>query len=97
MANSRATPRPVRSPDDEVAEVMLRIARALVDRSEAVTVSLSNAGTHAVMSIRVDTADVGKLIGKQGRTARAIRIIIGEIARRQGRSIAVDISMERSL
>jgi uncharacterized protein len=52
------------------------IARALVDNPEQVSVSEIEGNQTAVLSLKVAKEDLGKVIGKQGRTARAMRTIL---------------------
>jgi len=53
------------------------IARALVDNPEQVVVSEIEGSQTSVIELQVAKEDLGKVIGKQGRTARAIRTIMG--------------------
>ncbi|MDY6837192.1 MAG: KH domain-containing protein [Thermodesulfobacteriota bacterium] len=53
------------------------IAKALVDHPEAVEVSEVEGEQTSVIELKVAKDDLGKIIGKQGRTARAIRTILG--------------------
>lgn len=53
------------------------IARALVDNPSAVNVTLVEGEQTTVLELRVAPEDLGKVIGKQGRTARAVRTILG--------------------
>ena len=53
------------------------IARALVDNPEQVIVSEIEGSQTSVIELQVAKEDLGKVIGKQGRTARAIRTILG--------------------
>ena len=52
------------------------IARALVDQPESVSVNEVDGESVTVLELRVAQQDLGKVIGKQGRTARAIRTIL---------------------
>lgn len=52
------------------------IAKALVDQPDRVTVNEVDGEATAVLELRVAQQDLGKVIGKQGRTARAIRTIL---------------------
>ena len=52
------------------------IARALVDHPEQVSVSEIEGNQTSVLSLKVAKEDLGKVIGKQGRTARAMRTIL---------------------
>jgi len=53
------------------------IAKALVDEPEQVTVRAIDGEQVTVLELRVAQNDLGKVIGKQGRTARSIRTILG--------------------
>jgi hypothetical protein len=61
----------------EVRELVLEIAKALVDEPELVTVESIPGPESTVLELRVAQRDLGKVIGKQGRTARSLRTIIG--------------------
>jgi predicted RNA-binding protein YlqC (UPF0109 family) len=58
-------------------ELVESIARALVDNPESVKVAVIEGEQTTVLELRVAPEDLGKVIGKQGRTARAIRTILG--------------------
>ena len=53
------------------------IARCLVDNPDKVSVTEIEGEQTTVLELRVATEDLGKVIGKQGRTARAVRTILG--------------------
>jgi predicted RNA-binding protein YlqC (UPF0109 family) len=57
-------------------ELVEHIARALVDHPEDVQVTVVEGLQSAVLELRVHVEDLGKVIGKQGRTAKAIRTIL---------------------
>ncbi|HLY62825.1 MAG TPA: KH domain-containing protein [Terriglobia bacterium] len=58
-------------------ELIEAIARALVDNPEQVAVRSVEGEQVTILELRVDPSDLGKVIGKQGRTARSIRTILG--------------------
>ena len=58
-------------------ELVEPIARALVDHPEDVQVTTVEGPQGVVLELRVHTEDLGKVIGRQGRTAKAIRTILG--------------------
>ena len=60
----------------EMKELIRYIARALVDNPEAVEVSEVEGEQTSVIDLKVAKEDLGKVIGKQGRTARAMRTIL---------------------
>ena len=61
---------------DSLREVVEGIAKALVDNPEEVTVREIEGEATTVIELRVAPQDLGKVIGKQGRTARAIRTLL---------------------
>ena len=63
----------------------------LVDRTDAVRITMTDVSEGMCFSILVHPEDVGKLIGKQGRTARALRIIISGIGMKLKRRFSIDI------
>ncbi len=58
-------------------ELIEMIARALVDNPDQVSVTEVEGEQTTVLELRVAQSDLGKVIGKQGRTARAIRTLLG--------------------
>jgi predicted RNA-binding protein YlqC (UPF0109 family) len=58
-------------------ELVESIAQALVDNPDRVNVTQIDGEQTTVLELRVSPEDLGKVIGKQGRTARAIRTILG--------------------
>jgi len=72
----------------EIVEIM---ARALVDRPQAVSVAEIN-GTHAcIVELSVAKEDIGKIIGKQGRTADAMRTIVGAVSAKMNKRSVLEI------
>jgi predicted RNA-binding protein YlqC (UPF0109 family) len=60
-----------------VKELLEQIAKALVDSPDEVFVNAIEGEQTVVLELRVAQSDLGKVIGKQGRTARSIRTILG--------------------
>ncbi|HEV2351795.1 MAG TPA: KH domain-containing protein [Terriglobia bacterium] len=58
-------------------ELIEAIAKALVDKPDQVAVQSVEGEQVTILELRVDPSDLGKVIGKQGRTARSIRTILG--------------------
>jgi hypothetical protein len=68
---------PMSLPDNcTTRELIVLIAKALVDKPEAVVVTELEGEQTSVIELRVAKEDLGKVIGKQGRTARAMRTIL---------------------
>lgn len=61
----------------EMKELIEYIAKVLVDNPEEVSVTELEGEQTSVIELRVAKEDLGKVIGKQGRTARAMRTILG--------------------
>jgi predicted RNA-binding protein YlqC (UPF0109 family) len=62
--------------DSSLKEVIETIAKALVDAPDGVTVREINGDQATVLELKVAPGDLGKVIGKQGRTARAMRTLL---------------------
>jgi predicted RNA-binding protein YlqC (UPF0109 family) len=60
-----------------VKELVELIAKALVDNPDKVHVSQLEGSQSSILELKVAPEDVGKVIGRQGRTAQAIRVILG--------------------
>lgn len=60
----------------ELKELIVLISKALVDVPDAVEVNEVEGEQTTVIELKVDKSDLGKVIGKQGRTARALRTIL---------------------
>lgn len=67
------------------------IARALVDNPDDVNVTELQGEKTAIYELRVHSEDLGKVIGKQGRTARAIRTLVSAAATKLNRRAMVEI------
>jgi len=75
----------------DVAETVIR---ALVDRPQAVRVTESEGRDGAVIEVAVDGGDLGRVIGRQGRTATAIRTLVAATAEREGTRVSVEFRDE---
>jgi len=60
-----------------VKELIELIAKSLVDNPDNVEVSVLEGEQSSIIELKVAPDDIGKVIGKQGRTAQAIRVILG--------------------
>jgi uncharacterized protein len=75
--------------------LILGIANALVDQPEAVRVEVLPDGEGAILRLMVGPDDLGKVIGKQGRTARSIRTILAAASMKVHRRFTLDIQNGR--
>ena len=71
--------------------LILEITRALVDEPDAVDVDAFDDAGSTVLRLRVSPRDLGKVIGKQGRTARSLRTILGAASMKLKHRFALDI------
>ena len=67
------------------------LAKALVDQPEAVKVTQVEDGKEITIHLTVAPEDMGKVIGKQGRIARAIRTVVKAAAVKENRKVTVEI------
>ena len=74
-----------------IKELVEEIAKALVDIPEQVSVREVAGEQVTVLELRVAPSDLGKVIGKQGRTARAIRTILGAAGMKLNRRFTLEI------
>ena len=72
-------------------ELLLYMAKNLVDDPDAVTVNEVSDEDGRVLELHVAPGDMGKVIGRQGRIAKEIRTIVKTVAQRTGEKITVEI------
>jgi len=72
-------------------ELVEFIARSLVDNPEQVTVRETEGEQGTVLELAVSQDDLGKIIGKQGRTARAIRTLLGAVSAKTKKRAVLEI------
>ncbi len=72
-------------------ELIELIAKALVDFPDEVSVTEVDGERTTVLELRVAKSDLGKVIGKQGQTARAMRTILGAAATKIGKRAVLEI------
>jgi predicted RNA-binding protein YlqC (UPF0109 family) len=77
--------------DVNMQELLEYLAKALVDNPDGVEVTAVEGEKSVILQLRVDPDDVGKVIGKKGRIAQAMRTLIKASANREGRNAIVEI------
>jgi uncharacterized protein len=75
----------------EAKELLEYLARSLVDHADEVSVKVSETDATLVLELSVAKTDIGKVIGKQGRIARALRTIVKASAVKSGKRAVVEI------
>ena len=74
-----------------IKELVEEIAKALVDIPEEVVVNEVTGEQATVLHLKVASSDLGKVIGKQGRTARSIRTLLGAAGMKLNRRFTLEI------
>ncbi|MCC8051102.1 MAG: KH domain-containing protein [Clostridiales bacterium] len=72
-------------------ELLEVIAKSLVENPDEVEVTERESGKTLVLELKVAPSDMGKVIGKQGRIAKAIRSVVKAAATREDKKVVVDI------
>lgn len=72
-------------------ELLEYLARALVDKPDAVRVDVIDSPKSLILQLHVDPEDVGKVIGKQGRIAKALRAVVRASGVKEGLKAIVEI------
>jgi predicted RNA-binding protein YlqC (UPF0109 family) len=72
-------------------ELVEAIAKALVDKPDHVQVHAVEGEQVTVLELRVDPTDLGKVIGRQGRTAKSIRTILGAVGMKLRKRLTLEI------
>ena len=75
-----------------MVELVETIAKSLVDHPEQVSVTESESNQNIVLELKVAPDDMGKVIGKQGRIAKAIRIVVKAAATKMNKKVVVEIA-----
>jgi len=88
-------PAPPSDPDESdhfLRDLVVQMARGIVDHPDDVSVEILRAGEDAEFELRVHPDDLGHVIGKQGRTARSLRLTLGAAAAHRGRDAGLEIA-----
>lgn len=88
----RRVPREPDANDQKLSALVGLMARGLVDHPDDVSVEVIEAGDDAELELRVHPDDIGHVIGRQGRTARALRLCLGAAAAKMGRRADLEIA-----
>lgn len=73
-------------------QVLYDIVTSIVNNPEKVVIDEKIDGDTTILNLHVDESDLGKVIGKQGRIAKAIRTVVKAVANSDGKRVIVDIS-----
>lgn len=76
-------------------ELVELLAKHLVNHPDDVAVTETEGETASIIELRVANDDLGRIIGKQGRTAKSIRTLVNAAASRQNRKVVLEIIEEK--
>ena len=88
---NEATPAANGQSSESMRQLILEIVQALVDQPDGVSVELIEDNEATILQVRVAPQDIGKVIGKQGRTARSLRTILGAASMKLRHRFSLDI------
>ena len=80
---------------ENMVQLVTSIARSLVDAPEEILVEAVEDGDGVLLRLRLAANDVGKVIGRQGRTARSLRTILGAASMKAKQRYSLDIVEQR--
>ena len=72
-------------------ELLTYIVQNLVDHPDEVSVTEREASGETIFEIRVAAGDMGKVIGRQGRIIKEVRILMKAVAQRKGKKVSVEV------
>ncbi len=72
-------------------EALEKLVRELVDEKDAVEISESKERSTTIFKVKVAESDMGKLIGREGRTVKAMRSILHAVSQKSGKRFILDI------
>ncbi|HAP36107.1 MAG TPA: RNA-binding protein [Bacteroidetes bacterium] len=72
-------------------EFLEYVAKHLVDNPDAVLISEEEKDNKIIFKIKVDRTDIGKIIGKQGRTAQSMRVLLSAVAAKLGKRALLEV------
>ena len=75
----------------QLEKLLLVLVRPLVDEPDRVEVSGTESDSRVDLELRVAPADMGRVIGRQGRTIRAIRTVVKAASVKQGKRVSVEV------
>ena len=75
----------------DICELILAIVQPLVDFPDDVTIEVAESDEFLEYTLRVNSEDIGRVIGKQGRVARAIRTIVYSVSTKNQKRVRLSI------
>lgn len=83
------------NPGQEIGNFVETVVRAIVDHPDSVKVSLLESGSMVVVELSADDSDIGKVIGREGRMAQSLRILLTALSTKLGKKAVLQILENR--
>jgi len=75
----------------DLKKILSDVAKAIVDKKDAVSIIQTEDGDNVTLELSVAPDDMGKVIGRHGRIAKAIRMVVKAAANKSGKKVTVEI------
>lgn len=76
-------------------DLIVFLAKALVDKPEVVELTVTPAADHSLYELKVAPDDIGKVIGRDGRTINALRTVVTHAAQKKGEKVRLELIEDR--
>ncbi|MBL8922807.1 MAG: KH domain-containing protein [Myxococcaceae bacterium] len=76
-------------------DLIVFLAKALVDKPEVVELTVTPAADHSLYELKVAPDDIGKVIGRDGRTINALRTVVTHAAQKKGEKVRLELIDDR--
>ncbi len=83
------------NPGQEISAFVETVVRAIVDHPDSVKVSLLESGSMVVVELSADDSDIGKVIGREGRMAQSLRVLLTALSTKLGKKAVLQILENR--
>lgn len=75
----------------DLKKILSDVSKAIVDKKDAVSIIQTEDGDNVTLELSVAPDDMGKVIGRHGRIAKAIRMVVKAAANKSGKKVTVEI------
>ena len=83
------------NPGQEIGTFVETVVKAIVDHPDSVKISLLESGSMVVVELTADDSDIGKVIGREGRMAQSLRVLLTALSTKLGKKAVLQILENR--